>query len=87
MLIKRMDSKFIYLIFFPTFQPEFSAFMLPFIIHSALKTDKINRRAVLSKIFSEFFLRHVQTNKQTSDKGEIGEYYVKNLYTHTPLNK
>ncbi|XP_069939528.1 serine-protein kinase ATM isoform X3 [Cherax quadricarinatus] len=47
-------------------KPEFSAFMLPFIIHSALRTDSINRREVLSRQFAAFFEDHVRTVKAAS---------------------
>ncbi|XP_042205205.1 serine-protein kinase ATM-like [Homarus americanus] len=48
-------------------KPEFSAFMLPFIIHSALRTDHSNRREILSKQFSKFFEHHVEVIKPAVD--------------------
>ncbi|XP_071544823.1 serine-protein kinase ATM [Panulirus ornatus] len=50
-------------------KPEFSAFMLPFIVHSALRTDTDKRRDVLSRQFSQFFQHHVKANKLGSEMG------------------
>nr|XP_045624832.1 serine-protein kinase ATM-like isoform X1 [Procambarus clarkii]XP_045624833.1 serine-protein kinase ATM-like isoform X1 [Procambarus clarkii] len=54
-------------------KPEFSAFMLPFIIHSALKTNCINRRDVLSRQFSQFFDYHVDIVKLPSSSKGTGK--------------
>lgn len=58
-------------------KPAFSAMMLPFVVHSALKCDTIGRRDILSHHVEKFFSLHVgsndeaNTNDITQDKAAV----------------
>ncbi|XP_069987249.1 serine-protein kinase ATM isoform X2 [Penaeus vannamei] len=48
---------------------EFSALMLPYIIHATLLADNGRKREVLSRQISFFFQQHVEKSKHKSDTG------------------
>ncbi|KAK7083823.1 hypothetical protein SK128_022234, partial [Halocaridina rubra] len=50
-------------------KPEFCVFVLPFVFHTSLKYDKINRREILSEQVSLFFQRHIALASDPKPQG------------------